>query len=196
MHVGKLCYAPLAVCFLFVAVPDASAQDLDACDEFKRFVERGEYPTALEELSWCRQAIEDLHFERIGQILERTIEGYEPGDAAVEGAMGIASVQLTYTKGGEEVELSLTSGSGQAQAGLSSLGALAGLANAMGVRAEGQSRVRVAGMTGQLEEKDDGSASLVVTMDGGMILTVNAPDADTAEAFAEAVIPELDDYLG
>ena len=178
-----------------LTVVPAAAQDLEGCDSFQRYVGQENYPKALEELTWCRRSVEDLHYDRIKQIVERTVLGYEPDGATVEGAMGMSMIESTYSNGSDRITLELTSGGAMGSAGATGLGALAGLAGAFGVRNQGTRQVRVAGLTGQLEEEDD-EASLTLTLDSGMIIVVTGPDADTVEEFAEEIIPDLEDYLG
>lgn len=172
-----------------------SAQGLEGCDDFQRFVEREDFPRALEELKWCRNSIEELHYEKLTEIVSRPIVGYEPQEASVEGALGIATLEGLYSNGADEIRLSITGGAAASSQANTGLGALAGLASAFGVRAEGTRQVRVAGLTGQIEEDGDG-VSLMLTMSGGTIVTIEGPEAETVEAFAEEIIPDLEDYLG
>ena len=168
------------------------AQEMEGCDSFQRYVDGEDYPRALEELDWCRRSVENLHFDKIKEIVGRSVLGYEPNDVTVEAVLGFATVEADYTNGSDRVGLSLTGGGAAAATGL---GALAGLASAFGVRSNGTNQVRVAGLTGQMEEDED-EATLTLTLEGGMLLVLTGPDADTVEAFAEEIIPVLEDYLG
>lgn len=180
-----------------VSVPATllSAQDLEGCDDFQRYVERQDFPRALEELGWCRNSIEELHYDKLREIVNRPIVGYEPQETSVEGALGIATLEARYSNDTDEIRLSITGGAAASSQANTGLGALAGLASAFGVRAEGTRQVRVAGLTGQLEEDGD-EVSLMLTMSNGAIVSIEGPDADTVEEFAEEIVPDLEDYLG
>jgi hypothetical protein len=185
---------PTLALFVVAAFP-ASAQELEGCDDFQRYVERENYPRALEELNWCKKSIEDLHFDKIREIIDRSIDGYDPDEISVEGAMGIAMVEATYSNGSDEITLRITTVAASGSAAASGLGALSGLASSLGIRSRNSDQVRVAGLTGQMKEEGDGMA-LMLTMDGGVVLTFEGPDSDSLEAFAEDIIPDLEDYLG
>jgi hypothetical protein len=178
-----------------LAAAPVSAQDLEGCGDFQRYVDREDYPKALEELTWCRNSIEELHFAKLKAIVSRTVAGYASDGATSESVLGIANVEARYSMGSDRITLNLMGGAAAGSAATSGLGALAGLASAFGVRAEGTRQIRVAGLTGQIEEDGDG-VKLTLTMDGGMVLTIEGPDEATAKAFAEDIVPDLEDYLG
>lgn len=184
---------------LVLALPPAplAAQDqeLEGCDAFMGFVEREDFPQALEELDWCRDSVEDLHFAKLKEIVSRPVVGFQPGNVTVEGAMGVATVEAAYSGEAGRIRLQITGGSAAGSAASAGLGALADLARSFGARSEGTDQVRVAGLTGQLSPDGDGM-QLVLTMEGGMILTVRGPDAETVRAFAEDIVPDLEAYLG
>jgi hypothetical protein len=175
--------------------PPAVAQDIDTCDTVKRYVDREDYPRALEELSWCQRAIQELHYEKIGSILERDVAGFSAGEASYEAALGFSSVEIEYRGDAGRVELQVTSGAGGAVAAAKGLGALASMASAFGLSSNDMKQVRVAGITGTLDESDDDKVELILTMDGGIILTWSGPDLDAIKAIAEEIIPDLEDYL-
>ena len=178
-----------------VAAP-AVAQDVDTCDTVTRYVNRGDYPKALEELTWCQRAIQELHYAKISELLEQEAGGFSPGEASYDAAMGLSAVTIEYARGDAYVKLIVTSGSGGASAASTGLGALAGLASAFGVSSSDTKQVRVAGLTGSLEQKGDDQVELILTMDGGVILTWEAPDLDAIKAIADVIVPDLEDYLG
>ncbi len=68
------------------------------------------------------------------------------------------------------------------------------MASAFGVSSSDMKQVRVAGMTGTLEDKD-GEVELILTMDGGIVLTWTGPDLDAIKGIAEEIVPDLEDYL-
>ena len=82
------------------------------------------------------------------------------------------------------------------QSPMAGLGALAGLANAFGVREPGVEQVRIGRNTGRLTEQSDGGYSLMVTLAGGQILTQEGPDGDLLQEFAARTISMLEEYLG
>ncbi len=194
MHTLKNFAALFGMLGLVVFAPPAAAQDLDSCDGFMRYVERENYPRALEELNWCQRGIQELHYEKIGSILERDAAGYSAGEASYEAAMGFSTVEIDYSGGNGDVHLEVMSGAGGAAAAASGLGALASMASAFGVSSSDMKQVRVAGMTGTLEDKD-GEVELILTMDGGIVLTWTGPDLDAIKGIAEEIVPDLEDYL-
>ena len=110
----------------------------------------------------------------------------------VEGVMGINSVTIMHG----DIKTTFTSGAGAAESPMAGLGALASLGAALGVRQEGFEEVRLGRRTtGQLETKSDGSFSLLVTLDEGM-LAHTGPDKDQLTAFATETIGILQDYIG
>ncbi|MDA0330231.1 MAG: hypothetical protein O2958_14655 [Gemmatimonadetes bacterium] len=175
-----------------LAPSSARAQALEGCDKIEGLVAAGSYVEALEELNWCERGITDLHFKRILEILETPILGYQPGEGTAEAVMGFSTIEITHSNGTSEIATSFSSGVGEAMSGL---GALAGLAGALGVRQPGIEQVRIGRNTGQLEERSSDDYSLVVTMTGGQILTIEGSDGRVLQDFAAQVIELLNDYL-
>jgi len=186
---------PALALFAAVAAQPLVAQDLEGCDDFMRYVEREDFPRALEELNWCKRSVEDLHFARIQSIMDRPIAGFSPEEITIEGALGFATIVGIYSNGSTEVEFSLTTGSAAGSAASAGLSALSGLASSLGVRSRGSDQVRIAGLTGQIQEQGRG-VNLMLTMDGGVVMNIEGDDADIVEEFAEDIIPDLEDYIG
>ena len=184
----------LAVCGLGVTQP-VHAQDLEGCDQIEGLVAAGDYPAALVELGWCQRDITELHYQRILDILEQTILGYEPGEGSVQAVMGFSTIEITHSDGSNQIKTTITGGAGGAEAPMAGLGAIAGLASRFGIREPGVTQVRMGRKTGRLEEKSGGGYSLMVTLDSGQITTYEGPDGDFLQEFAAYVIGVLEEYL-
>ena len=184
----------LALLVAAVAQP-LVGRDLEGCDDFMRYVERENFPRALEELNWCNRSVEDLHFAKITEIMDRSIAGYDPEEITVEGALGFATIMGVYDNGSSQIEFSVTTGSAAGSAASAGLSALSGLASSFGVRSRGSDQVRIGGLTDQIQEQGRG-VNLRLSMEGGIILNIEGESAEAVEEFAEDIIADLEDYLG
>ena len=178
-----------------LAAPAVSAQDLEGCDTFQRYVDREDFPRALEELTWCRNSVEELHFQKLREIVERNLAGYDPVSVSVEAALGFAVVEAEYSDGTNRLLLSLTGGAAGGSQASAGLGAIAGLASAFGVRGDGQRQARVSGISGMWEDKGD-SVSFTGTLEGGIVMVLEGVDEATVEEAADEIVPPLEDYIG
>ena len=125
------------------------------------------------------------------EALSVPIEGLDPRGGEVEGVLGIMAVTIYHG----EVKTTFTSGTGVSESPMAGLGALASLGAAFGVREAGVEEVRLGRRTtGRLEEKADGSFSLMVTLDEGVLMQ-EGPDKDQLQAVATEAISILTAYF-
>ncbi|MCB0325681.1 MAG: hypothetical protein KDD69_18995, partial [Bdellovibrionales bacterium] len=114
---------------LLACVVDARADELS--DIFKKVGEYAaaeNYPKAIEELSWANKELEKRHFAKIEKLLPEQLAGFQGQPVEAQSAVGITSIERSYTKGSEQVRLSLAGGSGSGPlAGFAALGRMAGM---------------------------------------------------------------------
>lgn len=184
----------VAVPGLAISTP-AQAQDVEGCDKIEGLIAAGDYPAALVEIGWCERSVSGLHYDRILGLSGVEILGLQPGEGTAEAVMGFSTIDITHSGGGKEVRTTFASGLGGADPPMAGLGALASLGSAFGVQQPGVQQVRLGCNTGQLEEQSEGVYSLMVTLPGGQILTVEGADGDFLQEFATLTIDILQDYL-
>lgn len=190
MPVRRHAWMPALLLTTVIAAAPAAAQDLNACHQIPDLVAEEAWADLLFELDMCKGAAEKAWFDGMVEAVSVPIEGLEPSNATVEGAMGITA--LTFGHG--PIESTFTSGVGQAENPMSALSGLGGLASALGVRQEGMEEVRLGRrQTGMLEEKHDGY-TLTVSLDEGMLVH-EGPDRDQLIAVSRAIIEIIQDYM-
>lgn len=187
----KVSLAVLALAAL--SLPGAvAAQDISACEEIVPLARDGAIADALWELGACENVLQTLFYDGLVSALSVEIEGLAPSGGEVEGAMGINMVTIMHGP----IKTEFTSGTGAAENPMAGLGAIAALGNAFGVREAGVEEVRLGRrLTGRLEEKSDGSFSLTVTIEEGLLVQ-EGPDSDQLQAVARATIEILEEYFG
>lgn len=180
--------------FAFLAAP-AWAQDGDtsSCDLIADLVASGDYADALFELDICESNVRKRWYDGMVDVVNVPIEGIEPGDASVEGAMGISVV--TFEHG--PWESTFTSGTGGAENPMSGLAALAGgLSGAFGVQQDGVEDVRLGRRLNGRLETDGDELTMTVGLDDGVLVTKGEGDRDQLIALVRAITEILDEYLG
>ena len=169
----------------------AKAQDISSCSQIDALVQGASYGDAIWEIDACRRGVETLWYNGLVEALSVPIAGLEPSGGTVEGAFGINALEIRHG----EVSTTFTSGAGAAESPMSGLGALASLGASFGVREAGVEEVRLGRRTtGRLEEKSDGSFSLMVSLDEG-VLVQDGPDKDQLQAVAMETIEILRAYF-
>ena len=177
------------------------AEDIDAL--FKKvdeYIEKKNFPKALEELSWARKEIEKMHQTRLKDFLPEELAGAKGHKFKTASALGMNSLERKYTMDGtKSVKVMLTGGSGAGannpMGGLAGLGKMAAMMQGNTGEAE---TFRISGRTASLATTRN-NPELTVFLDSGSILKLegqNGADADTLKKMAEAVkIDDLDNYL-
>lgn len=178
-----------AVCLM---VPGAAtAQDISSCAEVNSLAQAGDIADALWELDACKRGLETLWYDGMVDALNVPIDGLAPSGGEVEGVLGIMAVTIYHG----DIKTTFTSGTGGSESPMAGLGALASLGAAFGVREAGVEEVRLGRrMTGRLEEKSDGTFSLMVSLDEGVLLQ-EGPDRDQLQAVATEAISILTEYF-
>lgn len=186
----ELSIATLALVAVLTPAP-GQAQDLSSCAQVNSLAEAGNIGDALWELDICRNVLETAWYDGLVHVLNVEIAGLHPSGGEVEGVMGINSVRIRHG----EVETTFTSGTGTSESPMAGLSSLAGLSSALGMRQPGVEEVRLGRRTtGRLEEKSDGSFSLMVTLDEGVLMQ-EGPDRDQLQAVATETIRIVEAYF-
>ncbi len=175
-----------------LSAPALHAQDFSSCAEVNEMVRAEEFGEALWLVERCKNALQTAWYDGLVEALRVPLAGLEPSGGEVEGAMGITTVNIAHGP----VETTFTSGAGGAESPMAGLGALASLGSALGVRQPGVEEVRLGRRTtGRLEEKSDGTFSLMVTLEDG-VLVQEGPDAEQLQEVAMETIRILGAYFG
>lgn len=190
-----------SLCFLFASAPLIADELENDFKKVKELVDQKAYSKALTELSWVKSKIEKLSVQRVQEFFPETLSGYTGGKFESSGALGMTSVERTYTKSdGGSIKVSLAGGSGGQNnpfAALAGFGKMAAMFP--GAQTPGQETVRIAGRTAILESGEGKDAELTVFLDSGSMLKLESRDKDitgTLKSMAEGIkIAELDEYL-
>lgn len=181
----------------------AVAEDLNSIlKNVTQQVEKKNFPKALEELAWAEKEIQKMHTNRLQTLLPNEVIGYRGSEIESNSALGFSALERTYSKGGNEIRLSLASTKGGADAGgLGGLGGLAALGRmaAMMGNQPGQETFRISGLTATQISHPGGGGELSVFLDSGAIVKLEANEAadfKNLRPFAEAInLGALDSYL-
>ena len=175
--------------------PAALAQDgvessAEACEEAARLVRDDDLDGALAEAKWCLESLQQLERDRTLAVFPDAVEGYEGGELETQGAMGMTMTNRSYAGDDGTIDVSLTAGA--AGSGLAALAQ-------MGMTLGGAGRkLRVQRRTVIDTSESEGSASFLVELRSGGMLSVSSPDVPPAEVleFVEAFpIEALDDAM-
>lgn len=192
----------LATALALSLVPGTgAAEDVNAI--FKKvndLITAKNYAKALEELGWAQKEIEKMNVTQIQSYFPDSLAGYTGSKFESNSALGMTNLERQYTKGTEQVKLSL-SGSSPGGAGAGGLGGLAafGRMAAMMGGGQGGDTFRIAGRTATLQKEEGNSPQLTVFLDSGSVLNLEGQrgtTADSLKAMAEALkLNDLDNYL-
>ena len=169
---------------------EAAASSAEACEEAARLVRDDDLDAALEEAKWCLESLQQLRSDRTFALFPDSLEGYEGGELETQGAMGMTMMNRSYESEAGTIDVSLASG-----AAGSGLAALAQMGMTLG---GGGRKLRVQRRTVMDSSEAQGSASFLVELRSGGMLTVSSPDVPPAEVleFVRAFpIERLDDAL-
>jgi len=187
----KMFYLTIGVAISFAAIP-ATAEDNPSaiCSSAANLAKEGDIAGALEEARWCVTQLEQLMQEQVSSFFPDEVNGYTAGEIKKEQIMGMAIIECDYSKGDNEISVSLTgggsSGSGNALSAIAMMGMQMG---AMGQKVRIQKRSAVI-----IDENN--SIQVVVTLKSGGILTFESrgTSSDTVVAFAKKFpVAKLDD---
>lgn len=181
---------------LAAAPSSAKAQGVAACSAIAALALAGDIVSAQLEYGFCGNALRELYHEGLLETLGVEILGYAPGEGTVESALGFSQLEIDHMLDGDVIGTTLTSGNTGQASPMAGLGALAGLAGTLGISQPGIQTVRLGRLSGQLEDNDDGTYTLTVTLSGGEVLTHTGTNGDLLQRFAIEAIRLVNAFLG
>jgi hypothetical protein len=160
------------------------------CTSAAKLFQEGDIDGALDEARWCVNELEQLKQNQTAAFFKDNIAGYSASELSQQSAMGMTVTERTYTKGNEEITVSLTGGaSSGAMGAFSALAQLGGMA--------GNNKIRIQKRTA-LVNQDGGETSIMVTLKSGGMLNFSSYNSSKEKviAFAKAFpIKTLDQSL-
>jgi hypothetical protein len=178
------------------AAPPATAQESleEILERLDAFVQQGNYPRAMEELTWAQRALEKAHFDQVDALFPRQLQGLDARDSERHEVLGVRMLKRVYgAVSGEHLVITLTDGPGKAGfAALEQLSRLFGLhVGAEPMRIQGRSAILLA-------PDEQGNTVLSVQLESGAGLRFEAP-GEAREKVLEGArafdIETLDQYL-
>lgn len=162
-----------------------------ACNEAARLIGEDDLVGALDEAKWCVESLQQLRQQATLTVFPDAVDGFEGGEIDNQSAMGMTIIERRYSKDGQDVGVSLTTGvAGGGLAALAQLG--------MGMGAGSGKKIRVQKRTVLDMSEPGGDAQYMVQLKSGGMLNITSSDLD-AEALLPFVkafpIAELDDAL-
>ena len=99
--------------FLLIAVgfgllvPQLSlAEDVNKIfTKVNNYISAGNYPKALEELSWARKEVEKMHNTKLQTLLPDSLAGYTCQKGTSQSAMGISQIEKNCSKDSSRVKI-------------------------------------------------------------------------------------------
>ncbi len=180
-----------------ILASESSAEELDIIfKKVNEFVEKKNYPKAIEELNWAKKELEKLHNEKLKSFLPDELAGFSAGEVEAQTAFGFNTIERTYTGLGNSFTLTLSGGASQNNP-LGGLAALARMGQMLGASQPNVDTYRVEGKTVSLNTSEGVEA--IISLDSGSILTLKSSSKSNAESIKKAVkelkLEELDSYL-
>ena len=160
------------------------------CNSAAQLFKEGDIDGALEEARWCVNQLEQLKQNQTAKFFKDNIAGYSAGELSQQSAMGMTVTERAYSKGNEEITVSLTGGaSSGAMGAFSALAQLGGMA--------GNNKIRIQRRTALVNQDGDETSIMVTLKSGGMLNFASYNNSkDKVIAFAKAFpIKELDQSL-
>ena len=142
-----------------------------ACTEAARLI------GALDEAKWCVESLQQLRQQATLTVFPDAVDGFEGGEIDNQSAMGMTIIERRYSKDGQDVGVSLTTG--MAGGGLAALAQLG-----MGMGAGSGKKIRVQKRTVLDMSEPGGEAQYMVQLKSGGMLNITSSDLD-----AEALLP-------
>ena len=169
---------------------EAAESSAEACEEAARMIRDDDLDAAVEEAKWCLESLQQLRSDRTFALFPDELEGYVGGELDTQGAMGMTMMNRSYRGDAGTIEVSLTTG-----AAGSGLAALAQMGMTLG---GGGRKLRVQRRTVVDMSESEGSASYMVELRSGGMLSVTSPGvpADEVLEFVRAFpIEALDEAM-
>lgn len=173
------------------AIAQSAEEAATACTEAARLIGEDDLVGALDEAKWCVESLQQLRQQITLTVFPDAVDGFEGGELDNQSAMGMTIIERIYSKEGNEVSVSLTTG--MAGGGLAALAQLG-----MGMGAGSGKKLRVQKRTVLDMSEPGGEAQYMVQLKSGGMLNISSSDLD-----AEGLLPfikafpiaELDDAL-
>lgn len=184
----------LVSALLLVSTQTVLAQSADeaatACTEAARLINEDDLVGALDEAKWCVESLQQLKQQATLTVFPDSVDGYAGGELDNQSAMGMTIIERNYSKDGNNVDVSLTTGvAGGGLAALAQLG--------MGMSAGGGKKMRIQKRT-VIDMSDGGDAQYMVQLKSGGMLNISSGDLNAEQLlpFVKAFpISDLDDAL-
>ncbi len=185
----------ISKCLIMVAISSALSivAHADNVEELLKSVSDNykakNYQKALEDLDWIKKEISGLQMEIIKTLLPQSIPGYETQEIDGGAAFGIQNVSRQYIKDEKRIQISISGG--QTSGTTAGLGALMGMAAAMGAMDAGvqSNMVIVQGRKGQFNlESEDQHGTLIFNLNNNAFVSIETwgfGTSDEAKAAAE-----------
>ncbi|MBN1296234.1 hypothetical protein JXA80_05600 [bacterium] len=156
--------------------------------------EAKKYAKALEDLEWARKEIANLQLQEMKKLLPEVVDGMKGQDGDGGSIFGINAVSREYRSEDGEKSVTITLASGKSSQGGAGLGAIMGMAAAMGAMdASRQSKMIIhQGYKGQWSlDPETKEGMLVFNLNGGSMINIETEGYDD-EKVAEQAAKSLD----
>ena len=157
----------------------------------KQNYEAGKYSKALEDLEWAKTEISNLHLQAMKKLLPEELEGMKGMDGDGGAIFGIQAVSKEYHSADGSKSVTITLASGQSSKAGGGLGALMGMAAAMGAMdANRNSKMIIEqGYKGQFSvDPNTMEGTLLFNLNGGSMINIETSgyaDAEMAQKAAK-----------
>lgn len=173
----------------FAVTQTTLAQDTpsESCQAAAELAADGDIDGAIEEASWCLESLQQIKQEQSSSVFPDEINGFVGDDLESNSAMGMQITSREYTKGDNNISVTLTGGSA---GGMGSMAAFA----QMGMMGGGK-KIRVQRRT-VMDNSDGDDVSFMASLKSGAMLMFESSDTDNATVveFIKAFpIAELDE---
>jgi hypothetical protein len=156
------------------------------CNSAIKLYKEGDIEGALEEARWCLESLEQVAQAKQTELFSTEIGGWVRGKVNQQKAMGISTIDATYSKDDKSIKVELTGGAA------GSMGALAAISQ-LGM-AQAGNKVRIQRYTAIVSESDRDIDIMIGLKQGGMLnFSSSNAGKDVVIEFAKAFpIKELD----
>ena len=173
----------------------STAEDIATLQKrFNEYMEKENYPKALEELSWIKKEVENQNAKKVQAFFTDELGGMTGQKVEANNALGFTNIERRYKGNSNNVTVSLTGGSKGGNNPFGGLAAIGQMAAMMGGQ-QGMDSFRIKGRTASFQTKGK-KGELTVFLESGSILKFDNGDKETLTKLAEEFNLEgLDNYL-
>lgn len=157
------------------------------CNAAIKLYKEGDIDGAIEEARWCVESLEQLAQARQTEVFRTEIDGWKRGKVDQQNAMGMSTIDVTYTRDDKSIQVTLTGGA------VGGMGALAALSQ-LGM-AQAGNKVRIQRYTAIVDESEREIDVMIGLKQSGMLnFSSSNAGRDAVIEFARAFpISELDE---